>query len=291
MKFVFGFVLIIHGLIHLMGFVKAFKIADITQLSQSISKPIGLIWLISCILFLGAALQFLTHKMWFYAALIAVFISQVLIILNWKDAKYGSIINVIVLLVSISALMTYRFNTMVEHENRQMLKTITDKDGTIISENNIEHLPQIVQKWMTNSGVIGNQKVLSVWLKQVGTMRTKPKSNWMPFVATQNFNVENPAFIWQTTVEAMPLINMVGRDKLTNGKGEMLIKLAGVVPVVNESENPKLNQGAMIRYLAEICWFPSAALNNYMTWNSIDETSAKATFTYKESICFRGIFI
>ena len=289
MKLIFSIVLSIHGFIHLMGFAKPFKIVEISQLSQSISKPMGLIWLISCMLFLITAFQLITNRTWFYMALIAAFISQVLIILHWEDAKYGSVLNVIILLISFSALMTNRFNKMVVQENRQILKSITVNNRTIIANKDIEHLPPIVQKWMINSGVIGNQKVFSVWLQQIGTMRIKPNGNWMPFKAKQNFNVEEPAFVWQTKIEVIPLIQMIGRDKLVNGNGEMLIKLAGLLPVVNESKNSKINQGAMVRYLAEICWFPSAALNEYITWNYIDESSVKATLTYKDQ-SVSGVF-
>lgn len=289
MKLVFSIVLSIHGLIHLMGFAKPFKIVEISQLSQSISKPMGLIWLMSCVLFLITVLQLITNKTWFYTALVAVFISQVLIILHWQDAKYGSVLNAIILLVSFSVLMTNRFNKMVMQENRQILKSITVNNPTIIADKDIEHLPQIVQKWIKKSGVINNQKVSSVWLQQVGTMRIKPKGNWMSFKATQNFNVEKPAFVWQTKIEIIPLIQILGRDKFVNGNGEMLIKLAGFIPVVKESNNSKINQGAMVRYLAEICWFPSAALNEYITWNYIDESSVKATFTYKDQ-SVSGVF-
>jgi hypothetical protein len=36
----------------------------------------------------------------------------------------------------------------------------------------------------------------------------------------------------------------------------------------------------MQRYLSEICWFPSAALNPYITWEAIDATTAKATMVH-----------
>ncbi|MBD0366041.1 MAG: hypothetical protein ICV53_08055, partial [Flavisolibacter sp.] len=49
---------------------------------------------------------------------------------------------------------------------------------------------------------------------------------------------------------------------------------------VNQA-NEKIDQGALQRYLAEICWFPSAALSPYIQWQAIDATSARATITYK----------
>lgn len=33
----------------------------------------------------------------------------------------------------------------------------------------------------------------------------------------------------------------------------------------------------MLRYLAELCWFPQAAIKDYVQWETIDATSVKAT--------------
>jgi hypothetical protein len=38
-KPIFTFIVIIHGLIHLMGFLKAFQLAEINQLMQDIPRP------------------------------------------------------------------------------------------------------------------------------------------------------------------------------------------------------------------------------------------------------------
>ena len=280
MKFVFSFILLLHTLIHLMGFAKAFQLVEINQLSQSISKPMGILWLITALMFICSAALFLTkQELWFIVAFIAILNSQALIILLWKDAKFGTIINIIVLLVSISAFGNFRFNKMVQKESAQILQNIQVENTPVISENDILHLPEIIQKWIKNSGVIGKEKVISLRLEQIGQMRTKTDSKWMPFTAIQHFNVVNPSFVWTTKVDAMPVLKMVGRDKMYNGEGEMLIKLASLIPVVNEGKNKKINQGVMIRFLAEICWFPSAALNDYMTWETIDATSAKVTLT------------
>jgi hypothetical protein len=290
MKNVFALIVIIHALIHLLGFVKAFQLAEITQLTQRISKPIGMLWLFATIAFLiSITLVLLKKDRWFFVALIAVMISQTLIIIYWKDAKFGTIANAFILLVSISAYGNYRFNKMVQTESKQILQNIKVENLPIVSKSAINHLPEIVQKWMLNSGVIGKEKVVSVRLNQIGEMRTKPDSKWMTFTATQHFNVENPAFIWTTKVNAIPIISMVGRDKLYNGEGEMLIKLASLIPVVNEGKNDKINQGAMIRFLAEMCWFPSAVINDNITWESINDTSAKATLTINDKSVV-GIF-
>jgi hypothetical protein len=271
----------LHGLIHLIGFLNAFFSTTIEKQVLGISKPIGSLWLTTFILFVISIAQYLDNKKWFYIAFIAVLISQILIITAWRDAKFGSVANIIILLVSMSAYGMHRFHKIVKNESAKLFQNIGTLNKSVITENDIAHLPKLVQKWITRSGAVGHHNVVSVRLKQKGEMRTKPNSRWMPFTANQYFNVNNPSFVWCTHVDAMPILPTVGCDKLVNGKGEMLINLAGLIPVINESKNEKINQGAMLRYLAEMCWFPTAALKNYVQWETIDATSVKATLTIK----------
>ena len=62
-------VLFIHGMIHLLGFFKAYQLAKINQLTQNISRPMGILWLIALILFLAAAIQLISnHDLWWITA-------------------------------------------------------------------------------------------------------------------------------------------------------------------------------------------------------------------------------
>ena len=290
MKYLFGVILLVHGLIHVMGFTKSFQLAEMNQLSQSISKPFGILWLFTFFLFLMAAvLFFLKKEEWPILAILAVVISQTLIILYWKDAKYGTIVNFIVLLISLSTYGNHQFTKMVQEESMALLQNIESVNPSVVNESDMAHLPPIIQKWMTYSGVVGHPKVVSVRLKQTGMMRTKPEGKWMPFTAEQYFDTKNPSFIWTAKVKAMPLIYLYGRDKFKDGNGEMLIKLLSMVPIVKEKNNEKINSDTMLRFLAEICWFPPAALNEYITWEGIGTTSAKATISLKEK-SVSGIF-
>lgn len=281
MKYVFGFFMLVHASIHLMGFGKGFYVTDIKQQVLGISKPIGLLWLIACVLFMVSLVLYITSKKWFYIAFLATILSQFLIITAWQDAKFGTIANVIILLVSLSALGNDMFQHMVNKEIVKLYSRDRKQNSQTITKNDIETLPHIVGKWLNTSGVLGREKSENVYLEQKGLMRTTPNGKWMSFDAKQCFNINNVSFIWSVTVNAMPMINLVGRDKLVDGEGEMLIKLAGLIPVVNEKKNLKINSGAMIRFLSEMCWFPSAALSDYISWKELDGNRAKATLTWK----------
>ena len=110
----------------------------------------------------------------------------------------------------------------------------------------------------------------------------------MPVTAEQYFTVSSPGFLWLADVKAAPLVHLAGRDKYYQGKGHMLIKLFSVFAVAN-ARGQEIDQGALLRYLAEIVWFPSAALQNYITWEQIDATAARATMRYGD-ISASGIF-
>jgi len=60
-KSIFSLLILIHGLIHLFRFFKAFHIGDVNQLSAAITKRVGIIWQIATVLFLVSALAYVLN--------------------------------------------------------------------------------------------------------------------------------------------------------------------------------------------------------------------------------------
>ncbi len=58
MRYLIGFLMFGHGLIHLLGFIKAFRISPINQLTREISKPLGIAWLATALLMMAASAVF-----------------------------------------------------------------------------------------------------------------------------------------------------------------------------------------------------------------------------------------
>lgn len=290
MKTALMVMLFLHALIHFMGFVKAFELANLSQLPLQISKPLGLLWMVVGILFLHVFLLYHLEKAWWpFFGIAAVIISQVLIIISWHEAKFGTVVNLLILFAAVPALGEFQFEEMLKREKVEFTDRLSTPSVEVITDNEISHLPQVVQKWMKRSGVIGKTKITYAHLQQSGEMRTKPGGKWMKFKAEQFVDLNNPEFIWNTRVEAAPMITLVGRDKLEQGEGEMLIKLLSLVKVVDEGKHEKMSTGAMLRYLGEICWFPSAALNEHITWVEQGALSAKATLTINK-VSVEGVF-
>jgi hypothetical protein len=271
--------MLLHGLIHLMGFAKAFQLAEIEQLTLSISKPAGMFWLVACIIFVIAGAVYFSNKNWWWmVAGLGIVLSQVLIIVYWQDAKFGTIANIIILLICLPAYGSWNFNAMVNKEKQVFLSSVK-KEEEVIAQEDVENLPDIIQLWMENAGVVGKEKITLAHFQQTGSMRTSIDGKWMPVKAKQYVSTVNPGFLWIADVKAAPYIHLAGRDKYVDGKGHMLIKLLSLISVA-DSKGKEIDQGAMVRYLAEIVWYPTAALENYITWQEVDSTTARATMTY-----------
>ncbi len=281
MKHFFVIIVFFHALIHILGFVKGFGLREIKELSLTISKPMALLWLTSAILFVVYGILFLiNNKYSWLVGFVSILLSQILIILFWKDAKFGTIPNIIVLLVSIISFTFYNFQNMVTKEVNYILNQ--GKVSTIrnVNEDDITNLPDPVKNWLRHSGISEKPFIYVGKVTQKAKMKMKPnQKNWMTATAIQYTTTEPPAFIWTVDVKMNSFINFVGRDKFQDGKGEMLIKVNSLFKVVNQ-QGKKLDEGTIQRYLGEMVLFPSLAISPYITWEQIDDQTAKATMDY-----------
>lgn len=102
LKAILIFFIFLHGLLHLIGFYRSFSKNGVIRLTGYMPKSHGLLWLICTMLFLliGFLLIF-NVRGWIYFVIAALLISQVLILLSWKDARYGTVVNILILVLSI----------------------------------------------------------------------------------------------------------------------------------------------------------------------------------------------
>lgn len=107
MRLVFAAIVILHGLIHFMGPARAFGWAELPQLQLPIPRSIGLLWGIAGLALLAtAALHLLGARSWWALALVAVILSQGVILASWSDAKVGTIPNLLILAVVVATLLS-----------------------------------------------------------------------------------------------------------------------------------------------------------------------------------------
>jgi len=99
MTVLFALFLVAHGLIHLIGFAKAFGFAQLPQLTQPVSQTLGLLWLAATLLFLASAWAlYAWPRGWWLIGACAIVVSMVAIAHSWSDAKFGALANVLALI-------------------------------------------------------------------------------------------------------------------------------------------------------------------------------------------------
>lgn len=282
MNVAFLILVVLHGITHLLGWIKGFEWSEVKELTLPISKPMGVMWLTTGILFLTYAVaRVLNYNYDWLIGLFAVLLSQVLIILFWKDAKFGTIPNLIILAVSIVSFGYYNFQKIIQHETAALFAKNVNVENRTFNERDIGRLPEPVKKWLINSGAMGKPFIHCGKVTQSAEMQIKPEQDhWLRATAIQYTTIDHPAFLWSVEVKMNPLLNLHGRDKYDDGKGEMLIKLYSLFNLVNE-RGARIDEGTLQRFLGEMVWFPSLALSPYITWEKIDPNTAKATMAYK----------
>lgn len=287
MRIFLTLLLALHGLIHLLGALKWLGMARVSQLSgrtlinlsSTGERVLGALWLLTCLLLLlAAALQMTRIDSWWVVALSGVLLSQGLIVVAWQDAKFGSLANLMLLLAALAGAGHARFARAVDAEVDELLSSLPPLSEERVQARDLQRLPAVVQRWLVRSGVVGQPRVRSVRLRQNGQLRTAPDAAWLPASAEQYFRADEPAFVWRVHSRMFGL-PVEGRDRYDSSGGEMLIRIGSLFDVVRANDE-KIALGAQLRFLGEIVWFPSAALNPMIQWQALGENSARATLTH-----------
>jgi hypothetical protein len=179
------------------------------------------------------------------------------------------------------------FNRAATREVQSLLAQSENRER-LITEEMVSSLPRVVQRWLKESNVIGARMPARIRIVQKGTLRTKPGGPWMPFDAVQHFTIDPPGFVWTARIHAAPLFDIAGRDKFQGGRGNMVIKPLYLFTAANSSGD-EVDQGTLLRYLAEMAWFPQAAVSEYLVWEGVNANQARVTMTWAE-VTASGIY-
>src|SRR5438093_3370746 len=98
MDVLFAIFLAGHGLIHLLGFAKAFGLAELPQLTHPVAPLMGVLWLMAALLFMAtAASLFVWPRAWWAVGACAIVLSMCAVVASWTDARFGALANLIAL--------------------------------------------------------------------------------------------------------------------------------------------------------------------------------------------------
>jgi hypothetical protein len=278
MKILFVLVTLIHGLIHLMGFAKAYNYGNITQLTKEISKPTGTVWLIAAVLFMAVTVMlFLKKDSWWILGLIAVIISQILIFNVWQDAKFGTIANAIILIAIILGYGSSSFENSYKKDVSDGVTRTQNLKNTVLTEGDIKSLPMLIRQYIRYTGSLDKPKLLSAKVLFDGEMREKGK-DWFTFKSEQHNFFDEPTRLFFMKAKMFG-VSVLGYHAYKKGEATMQIKLLGLYPIVDMKKG-ELNKAETVTLFNDMCIFaPAALIDKRITWAVVDSLSVKAIFT------------
>lgn len=278
MKYIFSIIVFLHGAIHLLGFIKAFKLAEVEQLTMNISKISGGFWLLAFILFIVAGISYLAEiDWWYFIAIFAVIISTILIFSAWSDAKFGTIANLLILLVAIVGYGTSTFRSKYENDVKEGLNQNAHIQQSLLTEKDIEHLPEPVKNYIRYAGALGKPKVNSFRLEFTGKIRKDEQSEWMPFTTVQYNFIESTTRLFFMNAE-MKNLPVAGYHCFKNGKASMDIRLFSLFKVQYQS-GQEMDTSETVTFFNDMCCMaPATLIDKRIKWLKVDGNKVHAEF-------------
>ena len=277
MKYILSILIILHGLIHLMGFVKAFQLAELNQLQSPISKPIGVLWLIVAILFVVATVLLFFSDYWFIPVVAGVFISSGLIISTWSDARFGMIPNIIILVVCFFTIMSCNFKAIYLKDIKSAAANSQINNGILIEED-LKPLPTPVQNFIRLSGSIGKTKIKNFKAEFEGKIRKNEQLEWMTFNCEQhNFMaMSTRLFFMDACMKGLPV---AGYHHFKNGKAVMDIRLFSFIKV-QYAEGNEMDIAETVTFFNDMCCMaPATLIDKRIQWLETKGDTVKCSFT------------
>lgn len=164
----------------------------------------------------------------------------------------------------------------------------TKSENGVFTEEDISKLPSPVQKYFQYCGYLGKPKMsnMKAFFKDVDFILSPDKPKLKIDYTQYNF-VDKPnriAFI-DTSLYGIPF---EGLDTYKYGTGSMKGVIGKVITLFNQN-GKSMDKSCLVTCLAECLLFPNLALQDFIQWEEIDKTQAKAAISYG-GISASGIF-
>src|SRR6056297_497337 len=170
MRYAYITIITIHGLIHLIGWFKSMGWAENSPISAPISKSVGGLWALAAILLVSYAVIYgLRMPASWMLGLAALLLSQTLIIMFWADARYGTIINVLLLIAVLFSYGEWQFQRQAKRVEMTLLNAAITPT---LALSDTSHLPPPVKNWLARSGALKKPRMTHGEIRQRLQLKT-----------------------------------------------------------------------------------------------------------------------
>jgi hypothetical protein len=270
----------LHGVIHFMGFVKAFGLTELEELTQPIGRGAGVLWLVGGLAMLAAAvLLATTPRIWWMVGLGAVVLSQSLVVSAWTDAKLGTIANLLVLAAVVYGAVAQGPLGLRAEYHRQVLDRLTPADpAPPVTEADLAGLPEPVARYLRVAGAVGQPRPRHFRAAWRGRIRATAEDAWMEFTAEQHNFLDEPSrfFFMDARRTGLPVDAF---HAFQEGEATMHVRLLSLLPMVDQ-RGPELTQAETVTLFNDLCLLaPGGLIAADIDWEPMDSLTVRGRYT------------
>ncbi len=273
--------ILLHALIHLLGFAKGVGWAEIPQLRQPIGVLGGIGWLVAALLLvLSGALLWAGEPRWWWAAGAGLVVSQAMILGAWSDARVGTVPNVLIAVPVLLALADLRGGSL-RSEYRAAVHRLVAESPTaapaVVTEADLAPLPTLVSNYLRRAGVVGQPRVVNLRATFQAEMRNGRDAPAMS-ASVEMYEFFGPRarlFYMSASRSGVPFAVF---HRYVGTEASMRVRVAGLVPMIDAS-GPIMTQSETVTLFNDMCILaPATLIDSTIEWSAVDATHVRATF-------------
>lgn len=242
-------VVTLHGLIHVLGAVKAFGWAEVPALREPLGPALGALWLLAAVLVLAAAwfVAAGSPTWWWAVALGGAAASQLAIVTSWSDAKVGTLANVLLVVVAGYGFASVGPTSLTAqwHDKSVVALARSEPTPTLLTEDDLDGLPEPLAAYVRRSGAVGRERVTSLEARFHGRIRSGAEAPWMTLTGRQvNTFGAHPrrVLIMDATRSGLPVTVL---HEFADTTATMRATVLSLVPVI-DAAGPVMDRGETV---------------------------------------------
>lgn len=189
---------------------------------------------------------------------------------------------VIIIILAVSVYKSYDLKRTYRQEVAKELAKQAVNSSEILTQEDIRHLPDAVQRYIIYTGALGKEKVSNMRIVTGGEFKTDRDREWAPIKTYQYNFFKEPARIYYLEMKMFG-IPVRGLHSYSDAAATMLIKLAGLFTVA-EGKGQVMNKAETVTVFNDMCLMaPASLIDERIQWEEIDKNIVKGTFTNKEN--------
>ena len=189
--------------------------------------------------------------------------------------------NILVVLILVTTTMNIYSQNMKKTYQKAVLSELErtkEVKSEILTEQDMSHLPEVVQKYLRFVGVVGKEKVLNFRAEFKGGIRSKSSEPFMKLESVQYNFMDDPTRLFYIVAKKMGL-PAKGIHIYKDETAIMKVKLLGLFTVV-DAKGYEMNKGETVTVFNDMCVMAPASLTDKnISWEVIDTSTVHATFT------------